>query len=132
VGDDEEVEVGSFVADGVIIATPTGSTAYSLAAGGPIIVPSVDSIVITPVCPHTLAVRPLVVPADEVITVQALEPRQPIFMHVDGREGPHLEPADKILVTKGEALVPLVRFPGQTFFSTLRRKLNWAVPSRGR
>ncbi|MBI4539074.1 MAG: NAD(+)/NADH kinase [Gemmatimonadetes bacterium] len=125
-------EVGSFVADGVIIATPTGSTAYSMAAGGPIVVPSVDCIAVTAICPHTLAVRPLVLPADEVITAQSLVPTQELFLTVDGREGLPLESGDQVVVRKGDAVVSLVRFPGQTFFSTLRRKLNWAVPSRGR
>lgn len=131
VGEGRE-EVGSFAADGVIISTPTGSTAYSMAAGGPIVVPSVDCVAITAICPHTLAVRPLVVPADEVVAVQSVTPTRELYLTVDGQEGVPLEPGDRVVVRKGNAVVHLVRFPGQTFFSTLRRKLNWAVPSRGR
>lgn len=130
--DDGREEVGSFVADGVIISTPTGSTAYSMSAGGPIIVPSVDCIAITAICPHTLAMRPLVVPVDEVIAVRALTPTAELFLTVDGQEGVPLEPGDRVVVRRGDAVVSLVRFPGQTFLSTLRRKLNWAVPSRGK
>lgn len=124
---DEEDAVGSFAADGVILATPTGSTAYSLSAGGPIIVPEVDCIVVTAICPHTLAVRPLVVPADERITVRPLDPTRGLSLTVDGQVAQELEPGDRIVVRRSGHHVALVRFPDQTFFGTMRRKLNWAA-----
>ncbi|MEX0979900.1 MAG: NAD(+)/NADH kinase [Gemmatimonadota bacterium] len=128
VGDGDGLdEIGSFSADGVIVATPTGSTAYSLSAGGPIIAPSVDCLVVTPICPHTLAVRPLVLPSTERVRIRALDRKEEMVLTVDGQVGRDLAGGDLVAVRKGGVRIALVRFPGQTFFSTLRRKLNWAV-----
>lgn len=124
-------DVGSFSGDGVIVATPTGSTAYALSAGGPIISPSVPCILVVPICPHTLAVRPLVVPAGNRVGVRALDATGDVVLTVDGQVGRSLSPGDRLDVGRGPRDVTLVRFPGYTFFSTLRRKLNWAVPPRG-
>jgi NAD+ kinase len=130
VGDGPERDaIGSFSADGVILATSTGSTAYSMSAGGPIIVPEMECIVVTPICPHTLAVRPLVVPSHLRISVRGLGRSEDLVLTVDGQEGTRLAPGDEVVVEKGRATVPLVRFEGQTFFQTLRRKLNWAIRS---
>jgi NAD+ kinase len=118
-------EVGTYSSDGIILATPTGSTAYSLSAGGPIISPLVDCIIATPICPHTLAVRPLVLPADETITVEALSPADELILTIDGQEDLRLAPGEKVTVSCAPNRVRLVRFAGQTFFSTLRRKLRW-------
>jgi NAD+ kinase len=120
-------EVGSFSADGVILATPTGSTAYSMSAGGPIIVPGVECIVVTPICPHSLAVRPLVLPARETLRVRALDPDVHHQVTVDGQAERDLGPAETLVVSREERPVAFVRLPGQTFFGTLRRKLNWAA-----
>ncbi len=125
--DAERNEIGSFAADGVILATPTGSTAYSLSAGGPIIVPEVECIVITPICPHSLAVRPLVVPASDSITVCPLDRSHELQLTADGQVARTLEPGDEVRVERGAHDVRLVRIPGQTFFGTMRRKLNWAA-----
>jgi NAD+ kinase len=122
-----EEELGSFTGDGVILSTPTGSTAYSLSAGGPIIVPRMECMVLTPICPHTLAVRPLVISADERITVRSLDRKVGLVLTVDGQEARDVEEGGSVVVEKGDVVIPLVRFPGQTFFSTLRRKLNWAA-----
>lgn len=130
VGDDRE-EVGTYSADGIIVSTPTGSTAYSLSAGGPIVAPAVDCILATPICPHTLVVRPLVLPAEAVIVVEVLTPSEEMILTVDGQEGATLAPGDRVLVRRGSAEVPLVRFPGQSFFSTLRRKLHWGIERVG-
>ena len=124
---EERDEIGSFAADGVILATPTGSTAYSLSAGGPIIVPEVDCIVVTAICPHSLAVRPLVVPADEVITVRPLDLSHELSLTLDGQVAQPLDPEDVVVVRRSEHQVSLVRMPGHTFFGTMRRKLNWAA-----
>lgn len=126
-----EEEVGTYAADGIIVATPTGSTAYSLSAGGPIVVPTVDAILATPICPHTLAVRPLVVPAASTITVEVLSPAEEMILTVDGQEGGALAPGDRIVIGRGEATVPLVRIPDQSYFTTLRRKLHWGPAPTG-
>jgi NAD+ kinase len=118
-------EVGTYRADGIILSTPTGSTAYSLSAGGPIVSPSIDCIIATPICPHTLAVRPLVLPADQTITVEVLSPSEELILTVDGQDGAALAPGDRLVVSRAQTPLCLVRFPGQTFFSTLRRKLRW-------
>jgi NAD+ kinase len=117
--------VGSYSADGIILATPTGSTAYSLSAGGPIVSPSVDCIIATPICPHTLGVRPLILPADETVTVEVLSPTEELILTIDGQEHERLVPGQKVVARRAPEPVRLVRFAGQTFFQTLRRKLKW-------
>ena len=120
-------EVGSFAADGVILATPTGSTAYSMSAGGPIVVPDVACIVVTPICPHSLAVRPLVIPAHEVLSVTSLDPGAHHQVTVDGQVERGLESSETVVVAREERPVALVRLPGESFFRTMRTKLNWAA-----
>ena len=127
-GEREMEEVGSFAADGVIVSTPTGSTAYSMSAGGPIITPDVEAIVVTPICPHSLAVRPLVLPAHQTICIGALDAAAEHRLTVDGQVVRELDPSDRVFVAREEERpLPLVRLPGQTFFKTMRRKLNWAA-----
>jgi NAD+ kinase len=118
-------EVGTYSADGIILATPTGSTAYSLSAGGPLVPPSLDCIIASPICPHTLAVRPLVLSPDETVTVEVLSPTEALILTIDGQQGASLLPGDKLVVRRASQRLKLLRFPGQTFFSTLRRKLAW-------
>jgi NAD+ kinase len=119
-------EVGHYSADGIIAATPTGSTAYSLSAGGPIVVPGVDAIVITAICPHTLGVRPLVVPADRVITVEPLAPHDDeIIVSFDGQSSLHLAPGSRLLVRRGDRRVQLVRLGPEGYFARMRKKLQW-------
>ena len=126
-------EVGTYSADGVILATPTGSTAYSLSAGGPIVSPAVDCIVATPISPHTLAIRPLILSAAETVTVEVLSPTEELILTIDGQEGARLMPGDRLVVSRAPVPLRLVRMPGQTFFSTLRRTLAWGDPDgRGR
>jgi NAD+ kinase len=122
-------EIGSFMGDGVILSSPTGSTAYSLSAGGPIVHPTMECLVVTPICPHTLAVRPLVIPASRRVTIRAADPDQDLILTVDGQEVRGLGHGEAVRVEKGDQHVNLVRFPGQSFFATLQRKLNWAVRS---
>lgn len=117
--------VGSYSADGIILSTPTGSTAYSLSAGGPIVSPSVDCIIATPICPHTLGVRPLILPADETVTVEVLSPTEELILTIDGQEHERLVPGQRVVARRAPEPVRLVRFAGQTFFQTLRRKLKW-------
>lgn len=121
--DDEEV--GLYRGDGVIVSTPTGSTAYSLSAGGPILDPRLDAIVATPICPHTMAIRPLVLPASATITVDMVSSPEDIILTIDGQIGSTLKPGDRVVVRKAEQPVRLVRLPGGSFFSLLRHKLKW-------
>ncbi len=129
-GGDQE-EIGRFSGDGVVLSTPTGSTAYSLSAGGPIVAPAMGCIVVTPICPHTLAVRPLVISSQETVTVRSLERSASLVLTVDGQAGTELGIGESVVVRQAPTRVRLVRFPGQTFFSTLRTKLNWAIRPHG-
>lgn len=121
----DEEEVGIYRGDGVIVSTPTGSTAYSLSAGGPILDPRLDAIVATPICPHTLAVRPLVLPADARIEIEVVSTPEDLILTIDGQVGSQARPGDRIIVRRAAEPVRLVRLPGQSFFSLLRRKLKW-------
>jgi NAD+ kinase len=120
-------EVGTFAADGVILATPTGSTAYSMSAGGPILVPGVDCIVVTPICPHSLAVRPLVLPASAEIRIRSPYLAAGHQVTVDGQVERALAAGESVVVAREAQPVPLVRLAGRTFFETMRQKLNWAA-----
>ena len=124
-------DMGSFSADGLIVATPTGSTAYSLSAGGPIVVPSVDCLVVTPICPHMLAMRPLVIPATQRVAVSPIERTKDLVVTADGQVAHDFETGAEIHIGRSEIEIPLVRFAGQNFFGTLQRKLNWAARPSG-
>ena len=124
-------DMGSFSADGLIVATPTGSTAYSLSAGGPIVVPSVDCLIVTPICPHTLAMRPLVIPATQRVAVSPIERTKDLVVTADGQVAHEFETGAEIQIGRSEIEIPLVRFAGQNFFGTLQRKLNWAARPSG-
>lgn len=117
-------EVGQYSADGVIVATATGSTAYSLSADGPILHPALDALVLTPICPHTLAIRPLVVDSDATITIDILRDMEGLVT-VDGQEGGRLAEGDRVSVRRSPHDVRLLRLPDENFFSVLRQKLRW-------
>jgi NAD+ kinase len=114
----------AYRADGLIISTPTGSTAYSLSAGGPILFPTADAIVLTPICSHTLTNRPIVIPASHRIEV-TVQSDQEIMLTVDGQVGVGLRERDIVQIVKAAAHIRLVRFPQKDFFSVLRTKLKW-------
>lgn len=119
-------ELGQYSADGIIVATPTGSTAYSLSAGGPIVVPGVDAIVVTAICPHTLAVRPLVLPsASEVVVEPLSRATEEMLISFDGQISTAVAPGSRLLVRRGEHPVRLVRLGPEGFFARMRRKLQW-------
>jgi NAD+ kinase len=122
-----EEDIGSFSGDGIIVATPTGSTAYNLSAGGPIVVPTMECITVTPICPHTFAVRPLVVPSVDAVTIHSLEPDAALALTADGQESRPLAEGEWVRVSRGDSPLELVRLPGTSFFGTLRRKLQWAA-----
>jgi NAD+ kinase len=113
-------------ADGLIIASPTGSTAYNLAAGGPILHPSMDALLLTPIAPHMLTNRPIVVPAtSEVRVVPAMADNDEVFVTIDGQSGHALEAGDVISVVRAEKPLQLVRSQTRTYFDVLRQKLKW-------
>lgn len=115
----------SFRADGVIVSTPTGSTAYSLAANGPILAPNVDAIVITPVCPHLLTIRPMVVRGDAEVTVSIEGVPDQTYLTVDGQEVVKLKLGDELHCHRSEYSVRLIRLVANGFFDVLRSKLKW-------
>jgi NAD+ kinase len=118
--------VGPYSADGIIVATPTGSTAYSLSAGGPIVVPGVDAIVVTAICPHTLAVRPLVVPAHAQVAVEPIPPwTEDVLVSFDGQVGTTMQPGDRLVAQRADHAVLLVRLGPEGFFARMRKKLQW-------
>lgn len=119
--------LNTYWADGLIIGTPTGSTAYSLSTGGPIIAPGTEAIVLTPIAPHTLTVRPIVLPADATITCQVLENDQPYVFAADGQSTMFEEHGLQFTVERAAHTVNLIKLPGQHFFHTLRSKLMWGA-----
>lgn len=122
-----ETVLGRFKADGMIIATPTGSTAYSAAAGGPILDPEMEALILNPICPFTLSNRPLVVNASEPVEVHVLErQRTGVMLTVDGQETLLLEPSDYIVVERAPRKAFIVRSTLRNFFEVLREKLNWS------
>lgn len=121
--------LNTYWADGLIIATPTGSTAYSLSSGGPIIAPDTDAIIITPIAPHTLTVRPLVLPGTVEVEARVLDGTQPYVVAADGRSTVCDEHGLTLRIRRAEHGVKLVKLPGQHFFKTLRTKLMWGARS---
>jgi NAD+ kinase len=117
--------VGTFKADGLIVATPTGSTAYSLSAGGPIVFPAVAALCITPVCPHMLTNRPVLVPETSVIEIVCQAKHHEAFLTVDGQVGEPLLEDDRIVCRSSQHSVHLIRPPKMFFFDVLRQKLKW-------
>jgi NAD+ kinase len=118
--------LSTFEADGLIIATPNGSTAYSLAAGGPILSPTLGAVVITPICPHTISNRPIVLTADQEITVEYLSPYDPVEVRADGITHFSLKTGKKLSITRSSRSFRLVNLNRRDYFSTLRTKLGWS------
>ena len=114
-----------FRADGLIVSTPTGSTAYNLSAGGPIIFPSMNAVVITPICPFTLSNRPIVVPDDSVIEVRLMTKNEEVALTLDGQVGFPLQAGDRALIRKSNATFNLVQPANRNYFDVLRDKLKW-------
>jgi NAD+ kinase len=115
----------TYYADVVIVSTPTGSTAYSLAASGPILVPSVESIVLNPICPHTLTARPTVIPASSVVELEIESSDFKALLNVDGQMHIELSAGSKVTVKKGTHHIHLIVFEDHNFFDLLRKKLQW-------
>lgn len=117
--------IGAFAADGVVFSTPTGSTAYSLSAGGPIVVPTFDSIILTPVAPHTLAIRPTLLPPDAVVRLEVEDAPDEVLVTIDGQVGATLGEGQSLTVRRSAHPVGLMRFADSSFFTRLRLKLGW-------
>ena len=117
--------VNLFRADGLIVATPTGSTAYNLSAGGPVIYPSMNAVVITPICPFTLSNRPIVVPDESVIEVRLVTEKEDVALTLDGQVGFPLQAGDRAVIRKSSATFNLVQPANRNYFDVLRDKLKW-------
>jgi NAD+ kinase len=123
--------LGAYTADGIVVASPTGSTAYSLSAGGPIVTPTLDSIVVTPVSAHALAIRPIVIPPTAEVTLEATDGPVEVLVTVDGQAGTRFAHGDRLLIRRAPRPVRIVRLPGSSFFERLRVKLGWGgLPAR--
>ncbi|MGI5819432.1 MAG: NAD(+)/NADH kinase [Armatimonadota bacterium] len=122
------IEATRFGADGLIVSTPTGSTAYSLSAGGAIVHPDVEAILITAICPHTLSMRPLVVSADDTVSVTiepSREPQEDLALTIDGQETVKLKPEDQVVISQAAYRARVVRLGRRSFYDRLRGKLRW-------
>ena len=115
----------AYRADGLIIATPTGSTAYNLSAAGPILFPTMDAVVLTPICSHTLTNRPIVLPASARLEVTLLTEAPDVVLSVDGQPGPPVAAGDVVHVRRAGARIRLIRDPRKSYFEVLRTKLKW-------
>lgn len=117
--------VNSFRADGLIVSTPTGSTAYNLSAGGPIVYPSMNAVVLTPICPFTLTNRPIVVPDDAEIELKLKNENEGVVLTLDGQIGYPMEAGDRVKIRKSRTTFNLVQPPNRNYFDVLRNKLKW-------
>jgi NAD+ kinase len=117
--------IATYAADGVVLSTPTGSTAYSLSAGGPVVFPTLETIVVTAVSAHTLAIRPLILPSTVEVTLRSEDAPEELLVTVDGQVGTSFFPGETLSVKRARCDVLIIRFPGTSFFTTLRQKLGW-------
>lgn len=118
--------IGAVSADGVVVASPTGSTAYSLSAGGPVVMPTIDAMIITPICAHSLSVRPVVVPGSATVRIDPIAPESDdLLVSFDGQQTTPLPPGMGLSIRIAEERIHLVRFPEVSFFMRLREKLHW-------
>jgi NAD+ kinase len=122
----DELPLASYRADGLIVATPTGSTAYSLSAGGPVVEPTVQALLVSPISPHTLSNRPVVLRPEAVVRIVVADRENDAILTIDGQESMALSGRDVIVARRGRASVALVRSPDRTYYDVLRAKLGWA------
>ncbi len=127
----DELPLTSYRADGLIVATPTGSTAYSLSAGGPIVEPTVQVLLLSPISPHTLSNRPVVLRPEAVVRIAIAPGEQDVVLTVDGQEGEPLAGGDEVVVRRAGTAVSLVRSPYRTHYDVLRSKLGWGANQGG-
>ena len=117
--------IANFTADGIIIATPTGSTGYSLSAGGPILLPTQELIVLTPICPHTLTSRSIIIPAKSEVKIR-LQDGEDVMLTIDGQVGKKVLPGDEVICRTSDCFIELIESTSRSFFDVLRKKLKWA------
>lgn len=117
--------LNSYSGDGLIISTPTGSTAYSLSAGGPIIVPTEKAILLTPICPHTLAMRPMIIPVTSALKARVVSDAKNLLLTIDGQEAISIDGGDEITFRKSTRKIKLIPHPDKNYFLILREKLGW-------
>ena len=118
--------IANYKADGLIVSTPTGSTAYSLAAGGPIVVPTMRTMIVTPICPHSLTLRPIVIPDDQVLKISFPSDHDDgIALAVDGQICEELGSGSKVEIQAADYTINMIGFPGSNYFRTLRKKMGW-------
>ncbi len=122
----DSIYLTTYRADGLIVATPTGSTAYSLAAGGPVVCPAVPSIILTPICPFTLSNRPLIIPDSTRIEIRLEGSPEDIILTLDGQEGFEMDPKDKIFIKKSRNDIKMISFENQSYFKVLKTRLKWS------
>jgi NAD+ kinase len=118
-------EIAKLRADGLVVATPTGSTAYSLSAGGPILQPAVPAIVLTPICPHTLSFRPTVISSDARVRIELETPGEEVFLTLDGQRGGEMDGDGVVEIRKADCVLSLVASPKRNYFDLLQEKLRW-------
>jgi len=116
----------TYSADGLVVSTSTGSTAYSLSAGGPIVNPNINSIILTPICPHTLSARPLIISENDQVQIKLESSEEEVMATIDGQEGFALEPNDEVMVKKSDHKAQLITFKDKSFYAILREKLRWS------
>lgn len=126
----DENYLTTYRSDGLIISTPTGSTGYSLSSGGPILLPHMDSIILSPICPHTLTVRPIVIPGNSVIKIEARSGYETITINKDGQQSYKIKPPVRLLIKKSDNHLKLFKRKDKDYFQTLREKLMWGVDVR--
>ncbi len=122
----DTVYLTTYRADGLIVGTPTGSTAYSLAAGGPVVHPSVPSIILTPICPFTLTNRPLIIPDHTRIEIRLEGSPQDMVLTLDGQEGFEMDPGDRIFIKKSRNAIRMISFEDQSYYKVLKTRLKWS------
>ncbi len=125
-----DTPISSFFGNGLIVATPTGSTSYNLSAGGPILHPSIEAFIATPICPHSLTLRPVVVPSNQSITVQVVAEHTDIMVTADGQTLSPLAPESKLVIRRAPYPTRLINLEGIPFYQLLRQKLDWSMDRR--
>lgn len=128
----DKATLGRFLGDGLVVSTSTGSTAYNLSAGGPIVHPSVPGFIVTPICPHSLAVRPIMVPEQMRVSLKLHGVGQGATLTADGQAASPLEQGDRVIFTSDDIPVHLIKFANSDFFRAMRRKLQWGAIKRRR
>ncbi len=122
---EKELNVATYHADGLIVSTPSGSTAYNLAAGGPIVYPTLDCVILTPICPHTLSNRPIVLPDSAQLTIRIVDEIEDVFATLDGQMGYKITTNQRIVVKKSTRKIKIITQKDKNYFDVLRTKLNW-------